>query len=360
MIQTIRLRQAATAAAAMACTVAAAQSSVTIFGRLNTGVEHARLAGTGVSRLSNYRSVLGFRGTEDLGGGLRAIWQIEGAVALDTGAAGLANRNTHVGFAGPWGTLAAGVWAQPYTTATAAFDPFYTTTAGYMALMGNGSAPISGHVQDTSSFDRRQTNQLQYASPKWQGWSSSVSYGFKDETAASGSARPWLASGAVRYETDALVLTAAHERHRAYQTADTTDTASKLGAAYTFGPARLAAVVEHLRYGTATGRLSRNAWYVSASYQIGAGALKAGYARAGDGRGPSTDTVGFFRSGAGTGAQQFTVGYEHALSRRTALHAFYSRIRNEPQAVYDFAINELGVRAGQQPSVFALGLRHNF
>ena len=47
-------------------------------------------------------------------------------------------------------------------------------------------------------------------------------------------------------------------------------------------------------------------------------------------------------------------------SKRTALFAFYSRINNRRNAIYDFAINELGVSAGADPQTFALGMRHNF
>ena len=62
-------------------------SSLSIYGRLNTGLEQVRVSGaSGVTRVSNYRSVLGFRGEEALGGGLRALWQLEGSLALDSGA----------------------------------------------------------------------------------------------------------------------------------------------------------------------------------------------------------------------------------------------------------------------------------
>ena len=348
----------------LACAPAFAQGAgtgVTIYGRLNTGLEHVSVGGAGrMARLSNYRSVLGFRGEEDLGGGLKALWQIEGGITLDTGGGAIANRDTRLGLAGPWGTAFAGVWTLPYTAATSSFDPFYPTTAGYMALMGNGSAPNTNNVQDTSSFDRRQGNQVQYWSPKLAGFSARLAYGVNEETVAATGAKPWLASASLTYEAGPLLLTAAHERHAEYQTADSTDTATKVGAAATWGPARLAAVFERLKYGTASGALERDAWYVSGTYRVGAGVFKAGYARAGDGKGPSTETVGFFRSGAQTGSSQLTVGYEHELSKRTSVQAYYSRIRNEAQAIYDFAINEIGVAPGQRPRVVALGLRHAF
>ncbi|WP_233584752.1 porin [Aquabacterium soli] len=352
------------AACTLSSTVAMAQSdrSLTIYGRLNTGLEVVRAsAGDSVTRLSNYRSVLGFRGEEALGGGLRALWQLEGSLALDTGAgSSFTNRDTRVGLAGPWGTAFAGVWTLPYNAATSGFDPFYPTTAGYMAIMGNGSASISDNVQNTSSFDRRQVNQLQYWSPRLGGVTVKLGYALPEETVAGSGARPWLASGSLVYEAEGLVLAAAVEHHEAYQARDTADIGVKLGAAYQWAGARLAAVVERLNYETTSGDLTRQAWYVSGTYRIGQGTLKAGYARAGNGSGRSRARVGAIHSGPSTGASQLTVGYDHELSRRTTLQAFVSQIDNQRQGLHDFAINEAGLSAGQRAGVFTVGMRHSF
>lgn len=92
-------------ATASACAVAAAhaQASVVIYGRLNVAMENASQTGAGIlSRMANHRSVLGFRGEEDLGDGLRALWQLEGAVSLGTGGGGAFNRDVRVGLAGRW------------------------------------------------------------------------------------------------------------------------------------------------------------------------------------------------------------------------------------------------------------------
>lgn len=346
------------------CAFGAAAQTAVIYGRINTGVEFVDASRSPddlkKTRLANYRSVVGFRGDEDLGSGLKAIWQIEGGFALDTGSGSISNRDTRVGLQGGFGTVFAGVWTLPYTAATSGFDPFYPTTAGYMALMGNGSAPTTNHLIDTTSFDRRQQNVLQYWTPAWSGVSARFAYSPKEDTVAATGAKPSLLSASLTYDNAGLTLTAAHERHDDYQANGTVDTASKLGAAWRFGLARVAAVVERLEYETATGSLERNSWYVSGTWRIGSGSLRLGYARAGDGKGSASETVGFFRSGADTGSSQLTVGYEHELSKRTALFAFYSRIDNERAAIYDFAINELGIAPGARPSVVSLGMRHAF
>jgi predicted porin len=350
-------------AAASACALQPvhAQSSATVYGRLNVAMEHASQSGAGsLNRQANHRSVLGFRGEEDLGDGLRALWQLEAAVALNTGEGGAFNRDVRVGLAGRWGTAFAGVWTLPYTAATSAFDPFYATTAGYMALLGNGSASQTDHAQNTSAFDRRQVNQVQYWSPTVAGVSARLAYGLNEGFVAADGARPWLASGSVSYARGNALFTVAAEHHDAYQARGTSDTAAKLGVAYQWGPARLTAMAERLRYGTATGRLTRDAWHLSASWRAGTGLLKAGYGRAGNGQGASSDTIGAVRSGAGTGAAQWTLGYDRELSKRTTLFAFFSRIQNRSAAAYDFAINDIGAQPGSRLGVLAVGLRHSF
>lgn len=313
------------------------------------------------AKLSNYRSVLGFRGEEKLDGGLKAIWQIEGALSLDNGGGGsFSSRDTRIGLAGGWGTAFAGVWTLPYTAATSGFDPFYPTTAGYMALMGNGSASISNHTQNTSAFDRRQVDQLQYWSSVVAGFSARAAYAFNEGVAATTGAKPWLASGSVSYELGDLLVTVAAERHNEYQARGTKDVAAKIGVAYRFGDVRVAAAAERLRYETLTGKLTRNAWYASATYRIGRGAWKASYSKAYDGKGSSDEVMGAIRSGSDTGASHYTVGFDYELSKRTTLQAFASRIDNQARADYAFAINSDGAAPGVAPHVVSLGIRHSF
>jgi predicted porin len=101
-------------------TTHAQDGAVQIDGRLNVALEHAESStGAGLTRLVNNRSVLGFRGGEDLGGGLKAVFQVEGTLSPDTGAGAIAARDNRVGLAGNWGTLFAGHW----TTASTAPPP---------------------------------------------------------------------------------------------------------------------------------------------------------------------------------------------------------------------------------------------
>ncbi|SDH17210.1 MULTISPECIES: porin [unclassified Duganella] len=355
------MRKILPALLAIACGSATAQSNVQIYGRLNVGLESLQNDGTRVSRLSNNRSVLGFNGSEDLGGGTRIIFQIEGTLAPDTGAGSPAARDTRLGIQGSAGTLFAGNWVTPYNGATAGLDPYYPTTAGYMSIMGNGAGATVSNTSDTSSFDRRQQNSVHYWTPVWNGLQLRVAQGMSEERPAN-SAKPSLTSAALVYEQGPWYATAAYERHHAYQGPGLNDSAAKLGAGYRFGDTRVALVAEKLRYETAAGTLERNDTYASVTHQVGRGVFKLGVGHAGDGSGsaPTGTTIGYARKGDDTGATHITAGYDYNLSKRSTVYAYYSHLNNDRNGVVDFAINSLGAQPGATLKGLVLGLRHNF
>jgi predicted porin len=345
----------------LSCGAAAAQSNVLVYGRLNVGLENLQNNGERVSRESNYRSVLGFNGSEDLGGGTRIVFQIEGTLAPDTGAGSPAARDTRLGIEGRAGTLFAGNWVTPYNGATAGLDPYYPTTFGYMSIMGNGAGATVSNTSDTSSFDRRQQNSLHYWTPQWNGLQLRVAQGLNEERPAGG-ARPSLTSGALIWERGPWYATATYERHHEYQGAGLNDSGAKLAAAYRFGDMRLALIGERLRYETPAGTLMRTDTYISLTRQLGPHGFKLGVGHAGSGSGSAPDgtTIGFVRKGADTGASHYTAGYDYQLSKRSSVFAYYSHLHNQRNGVVDFAINSLGADAGATLKGVAVGIRHNF
>jgi len=344
---------------------AACQADVSIYGRLNVALESVGSSVSGVHRTilreSNQRSVLGFTGGENLGEGYRALFQIEGALALDTGSGGsFANRDTRVGMGAPWGTLFLGHWTTPYLQATSGFDPFYPTTAGYMALMGNGSASSTNHVIDRVSLDRRQQNIMQYATPPGTAFAVRLAYAVNDGDRGPGGSHPDLWSAALSWEDGPVGLVWAHEAHRDYQGPGLSDTGNKLGISWQWADWRVAMAVERLHYATPTGSLQRQSAYLSAVWKLGAGSFRLGLTHAGDGVGPAGIRLGGIVAGPRTGARHWTFGYDYSLSNRTTVSFYGSRIRNDADAVYDFAINSWGVRPGESPTLLSVGLRHSF
>lgn len=338
---------------------ARAQSDgVQLYGRLNLALESVQ-GSSHATRVSNHRSVFGLRGSEALGRGLRLLYQVESALAPDMGSGALAARDTRVGLAGSWGTLFAGNWATPYNTATSSLDPFYPTTAGTMSIMGNGSAPSAGNLDDTASFDRRQKNSLHYWTPAWRGLSLRLAHGFNEERPAGG-ARPALSSGALQFERGPLFVALAHERHRDYQGPGLSDSGTKLALAWQSGSLRLAMAGERLDYRTPTGSLRRGAWFAAVTRQAGAHALRLAVAKAKDGKGNAIEKIGSIAAGRDTGALHATIGYDYTLSRRTSLFAFHTRIHNRGHGTVDFAINGLAPAEGARLRGTAMGIRHAF
>lgn len=115
------LRHSALALAACAANAQVqAQTNVQFYGRLNVSAEHVKASVTtdggrlSQQRLSGNRSVLGLRGSEDLGDGVSVVFQVEASLSPDTGAGELARRDTRVGLDGDFGTLFAGHWNTAY------------------------------------------------------------------------------------------------------------------------------------------------------------------------------------------------------------------------------------------------------
>src|SRR5438105_15186374 len=121
----------ATRATLAAPAAALAQSNVQIYGTLNADFESVKATGSSGtnfpsrSRVTSNSSNLGFRGTEDLGQGLRAFFQIESAVNLDNGTQSgfFASRNSAAGLLGGWGQVFLGQWDSPYKYSTLRLDP---------------------------------------------------------------------------------------------------------------------------------------------------------------------------------------------------------------------------------------------
>lgn len=369
--RSLRAARAMAAALALAGGAATAQQqagAVSIYGFLKVDAEWVGAGGAegglpSGKRLSNNLSVLGFRASEDLGGGLTAWGQIETNVRVDTGDGPWGGRNTAVGLRGGLGEIVLGQWETPLRFVSIyAIDPF---TAGIFAsnsIMGNGFATAANGAA-ASSFDRRQPNLLQYWSPNVDGFAARVAYAFSEEK--NDKTAPDLVSGLLTYNKGPLYAAFGYERHRDYFYAGSADSAQRLGLAYSVSPGlRLRGSWERLRYQPAPGQhLSRAAWQLALTQDLGAqGQLRASYVRAQASRGNAAAAVGgIARPGTDSSATQVSLGYGHTLSKRTELWAAYTRIANGAAALYNLSANGLaGLKAGQDPRGLGLGITHKF
>jgi predicted porin len=354
-------------------------ANVTLYGRLNIDYElltgkQADGSNPNVSRLSSNSSRIGVRGTESLGGGLNAIFQIESNVSGDTGnssGSGLASRETFVGLQGSWGTFKMGKFLMPYDDLHPIFGnvPTYTTS-----ILSTADLWSQGTLSKfNGGFDARLGNSLRYDSPVYSGFNYSAqvslrdSSGFADNVGPSANpANPTVGGDngdhaselrhayvfgiAGYYNNGPIQAGVGYERNikvRNYAVTPSpnqfyaNDWALTITGAYNFGVIRPALVYERLDYDTPTGDLKRDFWGVSVTAPIGPGALYAFFGQAMDGKGSSVDgtRVGGLTKGTDTGSQQWEVSYTYPLSKRTQVYAGYVKLNNEKNAAYTFNIN---------------------
>lgn len=354
-------------------------NGVTIYGRLNVDLDSVRASGgsgagvASTTRLTSNSSLIGFRGEEDLGGGMKALFQIENSVGLDTGTGTFVGRNSGVGIGGHYGTLIMGQWDTPYKSVTTRLDPFGDTTiAGYGAVLYGDASNTAANAANRNSFDRRQRNVIQYWSPNVAGFSGRFAYGVNEEKGTCAVAcDPKLWSLSAAYEKGPLFLTAAYEQHNEYAntaTAQTQDKALKLAGSYAFGDTTVSALAERLKYsgnlaatglpkvfavGTATDA-TLNALWLAVVHKIGPNTLRLAL-------GKSQELKLNSGSAPGTDARYVALGYGYTFSKRTEAYAMFTKINNGSNSRNDFAVNGMGgVTAGANPQGIAVGMIHTF
>jgi len=366
-------------------------AQVTLYGRANMDLEFVKASGAGaadgstttVTRVSSNSSRFGLRGTEALGGGLTAFFQVENSVNWDGNGAGnantIANRETFVGLQGSYGQIWLGRSLSPYddTTPIWASGPYNYNTGLFnnSSLWANNSNAIGGEA--IAGYDDRYSNSIRWNSPTWSGFTVEVQLASKENTAHS-----WGFFPGVFYNNGPIqagFTYARHDKIRCYNAAGTSyapcaassgitglaakDDAFTLAGSYDFGVARVALMYEHLKYETPTGDLKRDMWGISGTIPMGGGLWYVYYGRAGDGKGGASDSETRINSlvhGSDSASSNFEIGYRYDLSKRTSVNAGYVMIRNDARANYTFNVNGYAVAPGGDPQGFVLGIIHNF
>ena len=168
--------------------VQAQTANVTLYGRLNMDLEFVKGEQTDgsnptVNRVSSNSSRFGMRGTESLGGGLNAIFQIESNVSGDTGnsaSSSLGSRETFVGLQGSWGKVYMGKFLMPQDDVRFIFDN--KTTLGTSLLSDGALYAQAQESKSTGGFDARTGNSLRYDSPNYMGFTAALQYSTRDSS----------------------------------------------------------------------------------------------------------------------------------------------------------------------------------
>jgi predicted porin len=346
----MKLKLVALAVAAVASAAASAQTAnVTLYGVVDTFIASTRAtagtaspggvgAVTGSSRITSVESGglsgsrWGVRGSEALGGGLNAVFQIESGFASDTGALGgglLFGRQAYVGLNGGFGSFTLGRQYAPM---------FYVLDS--VDIDGTSTFSVNGNHQLGRPGTLRINNAIKYATPNMGGLTAQFLWGLGESAAGTNAGRT-------------------------------------LGAnlEYSAGPLYAALAYADVKTGTVS---TNRSWTVGGSYDLGAAKIATSYFEE---KNPSTSGPKFkeFQIGAsvpfgattlilngGQGKQGsakntlFNVGADHSLSKRTTAYVRYANSNNNSSANFDAFVKPGVAGYGSDKSIFALGMRHRF
>jgi predicted porin len=344
--------------------VASDQSTVTLFGVVDLNARQTKNGSNdSLSTLStdgNASSRLGFRGVEDLGGGLSAGFWLEAGLNADVGtigggngnfngnaAAGTAlagspgatfNRRSTVSLLGGWGEVRLGRDYTPAFWNTTVFDPFGTNgVAAFTNVSINGLGTAGANVYV------RANNTVGYFLPSNLGGL----YGQVQVSAAEGSTATNLSnkttSGRIGYAAGPFNIAAS------YGISKTEPDEWKhwnVAGSWNFGFLNLMAQYDMQE----AGAREQKTFLIGTVVPLGQGEFKFAYSKA-DQSGGGFD---------GADADQIGVGYVYNLSKRTAMYGHYARIKNK-NALANFVVpGGAGSAANNTSKGFEVGLRHSF
>ncbi len=335
----------------------AAQAGVEIYGQARMSLDFSSnndpVAANDDSAIavSSNKSRIGFRGDEDLGGGLKALWLFEQLVAFDTSVWG-GSRDAYLGLDGAFGTVLAGRINTPYKMSTQGMDIFANTRGDYNGIIGAVNS-------STTTFNNRFSNSIQYKTPEMSGFKGALAYSVNTgasgdnlpRTSATGDQDAYSLSGS--FTQGPFFVTAAYEalnNQGAAFTPPTTSlddaTAWKIAGTFTLGGmTTFGAMWESADLGGTNN--DRDAFYLNVAHKMDALTLKAAFT--------SADDVGGL---ANTGATQFALGASYALSKTTEAYALYTMVGNDSAARY--TVDQVDGVVGQDVSSFSVGLNHTF
>jgi len=329
---------ACVAPAAMAQT---AGGPVTLYGRVfETVVSVEGKAGGGNpaiprrTRIDDQASLLGVRGTEDLGTGLKAFFQLETAFKPDQNDTTFAARNSGVGLEGGWGSVVIGRWDTPYKVSTYPIDAF-----GDLTMAG-----ISGLGHDQGNFDRRDQNMIQYWSPNFAGFAFKVMTQVNENKTATTDPRDTSAN--VTYTRGPIYGFVAYEDHKDPSATVKKEHAWSGGAAVTFGPIKVGAEYEEITRHVVTGSdpAKRKEWLANIVYTIA-----------------NNQIIYQHQHSKDVECKSDTIGYKYIFSKRTYFIAEYMRTDNSDASTCSFATTAtFPVSKGVDVRAAAIGLQHVF
>jgi predicted porin len=311
--------------------VAQAQTAVQIYGTVDAGIIKRSDQTLAIGKRAN--NTLGFKGTEELGNGLKALFQLEIRYEPDTGTieqgAGGVQRplfqgQSRVGLQGDFGMVRLGRGLTAFQETSAAFEPFHgvPSPAGFqtdLTVAGYTSDPLGLVGNSTNRF----SNALFYNSPEFSGFQINTTLATREANQSAvligrGTAAAPQYGANSEASTNPFSVTATYKNGpvaamlAAERNAVETKLLSIAGSVMAAPALKLmASYTRQDRAHTVIANPKTKAWVLGANYTMGPGKFMAGYGQ------KTPDGV--------AKTKQFSLGYEYSLSKRTYLYVDASR-----------------------------------
>ncbi len=307
--------------ALLGSTAALAQSSVTLYGRVNTTVERQEVGDVKTTGLYNNSSRFGFKGTEDLGGGLKAGFQLESGFNSDTGASATTffGRQSEVNLSGNFGAVRLGRFTAES----------YYATADYVSMHNHDTGSSSDAFY---AYVMPDANKIAYRTPDFGGLTIDAAVALHENAVGVKNATDFAAN----YNMGPLALGAGYSKQ-----GDVNQFAVR--ALYTFGAFAVGGYIQRDEDAYVVNGGKRNTFRLAGAYNMGASEFHVNVGRAGD-----------YKNVNDSDATQYTLGYNYNLSKRTKVYGYYTHVNNSRNAAYMSNV------AGADFSSVAVGIRHNF
>jgi predicted porin len=329
------MKKSLIALAVLATTGAAmAQSNVTLYGRLDASVGSEKI--NGVSTTQMFSGLLttsrwGLRGSEDLGGGLKANFNLETGIKNDTGeqsTAGSAfDRQSWVGLSGGFGAVKLG-------RSDTSFDDIRDLAVSSNLWDSEFTPTKIAYAAGLGDYSSRASNQIRYESPNFSGFTVGVSYGLDEQ--ASPVKRDVLSYN-LRYRNGGLDAGIGYQEQKHEATAASDREYTALSAAYNFGSFRVSGGYNR---GESRANVKDNEYTIGVNVPVGAFDFSAGYASG------KSKTAGVTTAKSSA----FALGLTYSLSKRSKLYAAY---------LDGDVKNGAGVKTTDR-TLYSVGVRHDF
>ena len=334
---------------------AMAQSSVTLYGIADAYAGGTKTEVNGVGQRQGVvntsgvnGSRWGLKGSEDLGGGMNAIFQLESGFSLDTGVSAqqgqLFGRQAFVGLQSGFGTVSLGRQYSAYDNLQGATNHNYDAFT-FNARNGSGASGGGVAANGIQDYTSRVNNSIAYTSPNFGGFSGAVVYGFGENKNTTAGTPPVVvnsdatdsASVHIKYANGPIVVGYAYQQEKlvGVGAAQDKNKYNLVGGSYDFGVAKLTASYNTVKNNV----LKDKEGQIGVSVPFGAAAISAGYARS------KSEGLGAERTGKG-----YSILGTYALSKRTGLYAGAQNTK----AHVNFAAAETEI------TTYGLGVRHSF